>query len=545
MKDLQSSRGVSSSGASGSYQPYPKARPSPRNSPQKNGSPRKRLTVGEKLPVLSPEQQTRLQNELLPGCKEPYVQAGLTIAQIHEMSKADGQAQVDQARKYTAVAMSKMYKTQRRAPPAAPAPITAEQRARGRLLRYISLYEDEYREDILEYMYKLQERTMPSRSAMEQQTDIDLAMRRALVDFMVELHSVFHLRQETLYLGINILDRYTSRRVVNKKHYQLVGCVAMWIAAKFEDSKDHVPNTGDLRDFCHNVYEEGSFIQMECHVLNTINWELGHPTSEAWFRCMVNTLDRSGSAAAKEMAIRQGWVGLPELETRGVPVIMADLTTQCIGRYLMEVMVYQDALIDVPPCVIAEAALILSKVINWRTRERTNESPAALHVARYLHDLLSKDVNMISRTLFKKYKTSQFEMASQAVTEFYLAGSSGNCLKFLEELPDVEEVAEQKEAERVAAEEAAAESAAFGEDLEEVDVNSDDNGATHGGLSFADSGYGSSLGDSPLAGRKDAPAAAAGGRSPRSSPSSSSIASPTKTGVLPHGVPPLNLSPKA
>ncbi|KIM31847.1 hypothetical protein M408DRAFT_6878 [Serendipita vermifera MAFF 305830] len=309
MKDLQSSRGVSSSGASGSYQPYPKARPSPRNSPQKNGSPRKRLTVGEKLPVLSPEQQTRLQNELLPGCKEPYVQAGLTIAQIHEMSKADGQAQVDQARKYTAVAMSKMYKTQRRAPPAAPAPITAEQRARGRLLRYISLYEDEYREDILEYMYKLQERTMPSRSAMEQQTDIDLAMRRALVDFMVELHSVFHLRQETLYLGINILDRYTSRRVVNKKHYQLVGCVAMWIAAKFEDSKDHVPNTGDLRDFCHNVYEEGSFIQMECHVLNTINWELGHPTSEAWFRCMVRRANGDG------FPILAGGIGLAGIET--------------------------------------------------------------------------------------------------------------------------------------------------------------------------------------------------------------------------------------
>ena len=382
---------VSRSG--GSFQPYPKARPSPRNSPTKK-SPRKRLAVGGKLPVLSPEQQTRLQNELLPGCQEPYVPAGVTIAQLHQMSKADGQAQVDQARKYTAVAMENMY-NQRRAPPAAPAPITAEQRARGRLLRYISLYEDEYREDILEYMYKLQvsslayplvliliwllqETTMPSRSAMEQQTDIDLPMRQALLDFMVELHGVFHLRQETLYLGINILDRYTSRRVVNKKHYQLVGCVAMWIAAKFEDSKEHVPNTGDLKQYCREVYEESSFMQMEGHVLATINWELGHPTAEAWFRCMVNTLDRSGSAAAKEMAFRQGWVGLPELETRGVPVIMADLTTQCIGRYLMEVMTYQDALIDVPPCVIAEAALILSKVINWRTREVSNARAARI-----------------------------------------------------------------------------------------------------------------------------------------------------------------------
>jgi hypothetical protein len=210
---------------------------------------------------------------------------------------------------------------------------------------------------------------MPSRTAMEQQVDIEMHMRAPLIDFMIELHSVFHLRQETLFLGINILDRYCSRRIVHKKHYQLVGCTALWIASKYEDSKEHVPTTTDLKSYCRDVYEESSFIQMEGHVLQTIDWELGHPSCEQWFRCMVNTLDRSGSAAAKEMAIRQGWVGLPELETRGVPVIMADLSTQCIARYLMEVMIYLDALIDVPPCSIAEAALILSKVINWRQRD--------------------------------------------------------------------------------------------------------------------------------------------------------------------------------
>ena len=379
------------------YTPYPKGRPSPR---------RPRLEVGGELPKLSPEQQTRLQTELLPGRAEPFMQSGITIAHLRQMSRIEGQVQTEVARMRTAAAT-----TERRAPPPGPAPITAEQRARGRLLRYIALYEDEYREDILEYMYRLQVRplslatprldhvltslffqdtTMPSRSAMEQQTDIDMTMRAALIDFMIELHAIFHLRQETLYLGINILDRYTSRRVVNKKHYQLVGCVAIWIAAKFEDAKDHIPNTGDLKQYCRGVYEENSFMQMEGHVLATIDWELGHPTSEAWFRCMVNTLDRSGSAAAKEMAIRQGWVGLPELETRGVPVIMADLTTQCIGRYLMEAMAYQASLIDVPPCVIAEAALILAKVITWKTREVSTHTVC---IFLFISDTLSYSVS--------------------------------------------------------------------------------------------------------------------------------------------------------
>jgi hypothetical protein len=136
-----------------SFKPYPKGRPSPRK-----GSPRKqrvRLDVGGELPVLSPEQQTRLQNELFPGRNEPFMQSGVTIAQLREMSKLEGQAQTDAARLRTAAAFK------RRLGPPVPTPITAEQRARGRLLRYISLYENEYREDILQYMYKVQVSSLP------------------------------------------------------------------------------------------------------------------------------------------------------------------------------------------------------------------------------------------------------------------------------------------------------------------------------------------------------------------------------------------------
>ncbi|CAG8613925.1 16404_t:CDS:2 [Acaulospora colombiana] len=487
MKDTSASRqSLTTCSRADSMKPYPRGKPA---------SPKKRLAVGGELPALSPEQQVALQNQLLPDRTESFLPPNLTIAQLRQMSRAEGQLQTENARLHTA------SKSKKKRGPTVPAPITDEQRARGRLLRYISLYENEYREEILEYMYKMQEVTQPSRTAMEQQIDIDLSMRPSLIDFMIELHNVFHLRQETLYLGINILDRYCSRRTVWKKHYQLVGCTALWIAAKFEDSKDHVPTAADLKQYCRDVYEETSFIQMEGHVLQTIEWQLGHPTCEAWFRCMVNTLDRSGSQASKEMAIRQGWVGLPELETHGVPVIMADLSTQCIARYFMEVMIYQDALIDVPPCVIAEAALILSK--------RSNESPAALHVARYMHDQLSTNIGSISQTVFNKYKESLFERASTIVTQFYLV-LHGDALKYLEDLPDVEEAFAIKQEE--------------GQDVkpavEDAIVKTEDDAAAEAGIGFADSGY-ASVGDehvgacgtapsSPVkdVASKDAPAAA-------------------------------------
>jgi hypothetical protein len=117
-----------------------------------------------------------------------------------------------------------------------------------------------------------------------------------------------------------------------------------------------------------------------------------------------------------------------------------------------------------------------------------------LHIARYLHDLLSKNVDWISETVFNKYKVSSFERASAVVTEFYLVGYGENALKFLEDLPDVNEGEQNKV-------EAAAPEPAERPQTEEKDVRSDDQAA----ISFADSGYGDELcGTTPSSPVKDA-----------------------------------------
>lgn len=41
-------------------------------------------------------------------------------------------------------------------------------------------------------------------------------MRPYLVDFLIEIHQQHRLRPETLYLALNIVDRYVSKRIVFK-----------------------------------------------------------------------------------------------------------------------------------------------------------------------------------------------------------------------------------------------------------------------------------------------------------------------------------------
>lgn len=70
---------------------------------------------------------------------------------------------------------------------------------------------------------------------MNSQPDINSKMRAILIDWLVEVHRKFELMPESLYLTINIVDRYLSMKVVSRRELQLVGIGSMLIACKYEE----------------------------------------------------------------------------------------------------------------------------------------------------------------------------------------------------------------------------------------------------------------------------------------------------------------------
>jgi hypothetical protein len=60
-------------------------------------------------------------------------------------------------------------------------------------------------------------------------------MRRILVDWLIDVHMKFKLLPETLFLTINLVDRYTEVTQIKRKNYQLIGVTCMLIASKYEE----------------------------------------------------------------------------------------------------------------------------------------------------------------------------------------------------------------------------------------------------------------------------------------------------------------------
>ncbi|KAJ6750932.1 hypothetical protein OIU85_001464 [Salix viminalis] len=109
----------------------------------------------------------------------------------------------------------------------------------------------EYVDDMYEF-YKLTEVDSRVHDYLQSQPDINGKMRSILVDWLIEVHRKFELMPETLYLTINIVDRFLAVKMVPRRELQLVGISSMLLACKYEEI--WAPEVNDFVCISDNAY---------------------------------------------------------------------------------------------------------------------------------------------------------------------------------------------------------------------------------------------------------------------------------------------------
>lgn len=210
-------------------------------------------------------------------------------------------------------------------------------------------------------------------------------MRPYLLDFLIEAHASFALTPETLFLTINILDRYCSKRIVYRRHYQLVGCTALLIAAKYGEPGKKVPHIRELANMCCHLYDEDMFTQMERHVMITLEWVLGPPTIDAFL----------------QIASEDGPFD-PEVEH--------------MARYISEIALFNKDFVSTPPSEMAKSSLALARVV--LSRPQPHACDWAAHYDSLTLVSLSQVVHYPSPILVQKYRSSHLSRASLTLEDF-------------------------------------------------------------------------------------------------------------------------------
>ena len=112
---------------------------------------------------------------------------------------------------------------------------------------------------------------------MSRQSDINERMRAILIDWLVEVHLKFKLMPETLYLTVNVLDRFLAVKDVHRSRLQLVGCASMLVAAKYEEI--YAPEVRDFVYISDKAFTRDDVLATESEIINTLAFNFTVPTT--------------------------------------------------------------------------------------------------------------------------------------------------------------------------------------------------------------------------------------------------------------------------
>lgn len=136
----------------------------------------------------------------------------------------------------------------------------------------------EYTDDIFDHLYQREKQTTPTYNyltATDSPQYLRPSLRAILIDWLVEVHQKFQLLPETLYLAVNVMDRFMSMRKVSMAKLQLLAVSSLLIAAKFEEV--NLPKLSQYAYITDGACSSQDIKDAEMYVLTTLKFNIGWP----------------------------------------------------------------------------------------------------------------------------------------------------------------------------------------------------------------------------------------------------------------------------
>jgi len=229
----------------------------------------------------------------------------------------------------------------------------------------------EYVTDIYNYLME-KEKDAVDPYYLNNQLEVNEKMRAVLIDWLIEVHRMFKLIPETLFLTVSLIDRYLSITQVSRDTLQLLGITAMFTAAKYEEI--YAPECMDFVYVSDGACTKHQILKMEQTLLNTLQFNITHPTS-------VHFLRRYSKAAGSDYMLH----------------------TLC--KYLIELALLDVNLLKFPPSLISASAVYLGRAMVGKTTPALWTTTLE-HYTTYKEVQVRECAHLLNQFLRKSQKSS-------------------------------------------------------------------------------------------------------------------------------------------
>lgn len=242
----------------------------------------------------------------------------------------------------------------------------------------------EYVNEIFEYLFE-QEQTTTPRNYFDTQPELKPRMRSILVDWLVEVHLRFRLTPETLFLAINMMDRFLTIQSVEVDKLQLLATGCLFIAAKYEEVWS--PSVKNYAYVTDGGSTEDEILTAERFILKTLNFDLSYPNP-------MNFLRRISKADNY------------------------DIETRTMAKYILEITIMDHKFLGTKPSLCAAASMYVSRKLlgrsDWNATLTKYSGGYSLEqmkpVVQLMVDYLRAPVT--HDEFFKKYASKKYMKAS-------------------------------------------------------------------------------------------------------------------------------------
>ena len=220
-----------------------------------------------------------------------------------------------------------------------------------------------------------------SPSYMSKHADINARMRSILIDWLVEVHLKFKLMPETLYLTVNLIDRFLEKEQIMRNKLQLVGVTAMFMASKYEEI--YAPECRDFVYISDKAYTRDEILRMEGLMLARLNFQLTAPNAFVFVKRFAKV---AGIATAPRS------------------------TTELLANYLVELTLQDYKMLKYLPSTICASAVYLALKTRGKTpwtpdleKHSTYKEADLQACVRDIHELHDKATTNSLQAVRKKY----------------------------------------------------------------------------------------------------------------------------------------------
>ena len=219
---------------------------------------------------------------------------------------------------------------------------------------------------------------------MSKQTHIDAASREVLVDWLVEIHDFFHLMPETLYLAVNLVDRFLEKEQATRSKLQLIGATALFMASKYEEM--YPLPASDFVWISDDAFTRVAILSMECLMLARLNFQLTAPNAFVF----VTRFAKVAGIATAPRSPRS--------------------TTELLANYLVELTLQDYKMLKYLPSTICASAVYLALKTRGKTpwtpdleKHSTYKEADLQACVRDIHELHDKATTNKLQAVRKKY----------------------------------------------------------------------------------------------------------------------------------------------